>query len=136
MEQLKLRAELQNLPRMVDFIRKGSIDQGFDDKTVYKIHLSCEEALVNIINYAYPDQKGNIEISYQPLRSGRGIILKIIDMGISFNPLEKPDPDLEVPLEEREIGGLGIFMIKQIMDKVDYKREDKKNILTLVKYAV
>ena len=134
MKQLTLPAELENLQEMVEFIRKGAIDRGLENKTVYQIHLSCEEALINIINYAYPENKGNIEIRYEPYENSNGIVMEIIDQGVPFNPLEKPDPDLDVPLEEREIGGLGIFMIKQIMDEVSYRRNNDKNILTLVKY--
>ncbi len=134
MEKLTLPAKLENFEQMIDFIVKGAKAAGFDKTAINKINLACEEALVNVINYAYPDKQGDIEIRYNFSEDNSRFIIDLIDWGIEFNPLNKPDPDIEAPLEERPIGGLGIFFIRQIMDEVIYKREKDRNILTLIKH--
>ncbi|MDE6518721.1 MAG: ATP-binding protein, partial [Acetatifactor sp.] len=85
-------------------------------------------------SYAYPDGPGDVtaEIAAE---SGR-LILTFADSGFEYNPLEKEDPDITLSAEEREIGGLGIFMVKQIMDEVTYRRTDGKNVLELAKNVV
>ncbi len=131
MERIILPAKLENLEKMFAFLREGASKQGFDAKMTSRIQLACEEALVNVINYAYPDKNGNLEITYDNRESG--LQIEIIDNGIAFDPLSLPDPDITAPMEERRIGGLGIFMMKKIMDCVTYRRDAERNILTLVK---
>lgn len=131
--KIALPAKLENLEAMVGFIGEGAEKQGFDQKTIHQIHLACEEALVNVIHYAYPDGNGDIELTYD-LNEEKGLVIEIIDWGIPFNPLSLPEPDIEASIEDRKIGGLGIYMMRNIMDEVHYKREQGRNILTLVKY--
>ena len=133
MEKLTLPAKLENYEQMISFIVNGAEAAGFDKATISKIHLACEEALVNVINYAYPDKQGDIEIGYNFSDDNSGFLIDIIDWGIEFNPLNKSEPDIEAPLDERPIGGLGIFFIRKIMDEVIYKRDRGRNILTLIK---
>ncbi|MBI4651633.1 ATP-binding protein [Candidatus Desantisbacteria bacterium] len=116
---------------MIQFIFDGAKKVGFDDAALNQIHLASEEVLINIINYAYPDKPGDIEISYE-IENGQ-IIIEISDSGLPFDPLKKPDPDITLSLEERDIGGLGIFLTKKIMNEVIYRRENNKNILTMIK---
>lgn len=132
MESLKIPAKLENLPKMFDHIREASSRQGFVEEQVNKIQLACEEALVNVISYAYPSKEGDLEISCENKESS--IEIAIIDWGIPFDPLSIPAPDILLPIEERKIGGLGIFMIRELMDDVIYKRDGSRNILTLIKY--
>lgn len=133
MEKIVLPAKLENLESMLEFINKGATDLGFDNKKINQIRLASEEALVNIINYAYPGKEGDIEITCAS-KEGKELELKIVDWGIPFNPLTMPEPDITIPLEKRETGGLGVYMIRKIMDEVDYERRQDRNILTLVKY--
>jgi len=123
-DQLIVSAIADNLDTMIYFIRKEAENSGFHSQSINRIHLACEEALMNVINYAYgenqEDQEGKIEVVCDKLHDPAGLFIKIIDQGISYNPLEKEDPDIDAPLEERQIGGLGIYMIKQIMDEVNY----------------
>ncbi len=101
------------------------------DKTLAnKLDMCAEEIFANVAFYAYPDAPGNIEAKLQKT-NGR-IILEFKDSGTAYNPLERPDPDITLPPEERPLGGLGIFMIKEMADEISYKREDDKNILTLI----
>lgn len=96
------------------------------------INLVIEEALSNIIFYAYPDNdRHNIKVSLTLV--DHMLTIKITDDGIPFNPLSQQQPDITLSAEERPVGGLGIFLISQIMDKMDYTRDKNQNILTLNK---
>lgn len=96
------------------------------------INLVIEEAVSNIIFYAYNDHnKHEIRITLS-LENGR-LTIKITDDGIPFNPLAQEQPDINLPAEERPVGGLGIFLISQIMDEMKYDRNKNENILTLIK---
>lgn len=97
-----------------------------------EIKLAVEEVVTNIILYAYPDEKGQdigIDLSYEKRR----LTIILTDHGIAFNPLEKEEPDLTLSLDERPIGGLGIYLAKQLMTTVRYNRSAGKNILTMIK---
>ena len=128
MESLKIPAKLENLQKMFDYIREASSRQGFAEEQINKIQLACEEALVNVISYAYPSKNGDLEIICNNKESSLEIV--IIDRGIPFDPLSIPAPDILLPLEQRKIGGLGIFMIRELMDAVAYKRDGNRNVLT------
>jgi len=131
MANLVIPAKLENLEKMFVFLREAAKAKGFDDKEVNRLQLACEEALVNVISYAYPEGNGDIEIRCES--QSNGLEVKIIDSGIAFDPLSLADPDINAPLEQRKIGGLGVFLIKKIMDKVYYERAGNQNILTLFK---
>jgi serine/threonine-protein kinase RsbW len=133
MERLVLAAKLENLNSMIDFIKDGARSKGFDEKKINQVQLAAEEVLVNIINYAYPDKNGEIEIILKP-EENKGFVVEVIDSGIAYNPLLRPDPDVNLPMEKREIGGLGVYLLRKLMDKVSYKRENNSNILTFIKY--
>lgn len=96
----------------------------------YAIRLVSEEIIVNILNYAYPQQaEGYLTLCLWD-EDGE-ITLEFIDGGIPFNPLDKADPDISLPLEQREIGGLGIFLVREMMDDVAYTYVNKENRLTI-----
>lgn len=133
MEMVKVPARLENLEKMINFIVEKYKTLVHDKKSELRMRLVMEEALVNIINYAYPNSVGEIEIDYNFYEKKKILTIKIIDSGIPFNPLEKEEPDLSLSMEERQIGGLGIYMIKTIMDEVNYERVDGKNILIISK---
>lgn len=98
----------------------------------FTLQLVTEEIVVNIVSYAYPDgADGDLEIDV--LRSETEIKLEFFDSGTPFNPLEKEDPDTTLSAEDRPIGGLGIFLVKQMMDDVRYRHENGRNILTISK---
>lgn len=100
-------------------------------KVVVQISVAVEEIFVNIAHYAYPDGNGTFTFSMDASEHHVQITFK--DSGIEFNPLAKEDPDVTLSAEEREIGGLGIYMVKKSMDIVEYKYEDGMNILMFVK---
>ena len=130
MEKITVPAKLENLEAMIDFILDGAKECGFDNKKIYLIRLCSEEALMNVISYAYPDEDGKIEITYN-IKEGKQFVIKIIDWGVPFDPLALPEPDIDAPMEDRDIGGLGIYLIRENMDEVDYRRDKDRNILTL-----
>ena len=133
MNKKSFPARLENLEPMLDFLTEISKKHGVDTKKANQIRLAAEEVLINIINYAYLNNEGNIEVDYT-ITEGMALKIEISDSGIPFNPLALPEPDISVPIEKRKIGGLGIHLIRNIIDKVSYKREHDKNILTLIKY--
>lgn len=101
-------------------------------KEMYAIHLVCEEIVVNIVNYAYPDDANGYMI-VELNNDGTSLSIIFRDGGIPFNPLDRKSPDISLPLEEREIGGLGIFLTQQMMDTVSYDYCNKENVLSIKK---
>ena len=102
---------------------------------IHKICIVIDELLNNIISYAYQDKKEHkLEISIKP--GGESLELKITDDGFPFNPLEMPPADTTLGLEERELGGLGIHLVKNIMDEYQYKRVSGENIIVLFKHKI
>ena len=102
-------------------------------KTMMQLTVALEEVFVNVAHYAYPDEEGQVSFGIAFDSESRSITFRIADKGIAFNPLEKPDPDITLSAEEREIGGLGIFICKKTMDEIGYARENGENILTMTK---
>ena len=126
---IKLPAKLENLARWMNGVSECAREQGFDQKKIGKIELALEEALVNICNYAYPEEPGDVEVNCQ--EDDSRFIIEIIDSGNPFDMTSLPAPDLPSSIEERKIGGLGIFLIKKMVDDVRYRREGNFNILKL-----
>ena len=104
--------------------------QGFSPDRIRDIELALEELLVNIINYAYPGEEGSIDLTCFQDARGR-LVFEIVDNGVPFDMLAYADPDTTLQIEDRRIGGLGIFFVKQLMDDVRYRRETDQNILTI-----
>ncbi|MGM9689167.1 MAG: ATP-binding protein [Alloprevotella sp.] len=99
---------------------------------LFAIHLVCEELVVNVVSYAYsPTEEGYLHIDID--KTDGVLTIRFTDGGVAFDPLGKEDPDLNLPPEERPIGGLGIFLTKQMMDEVDYHRVAGENVLTIKK---
>jgi len=126
---IKLPAKLENLGRWMNGVSECARVQGFDEKKIGKIELALEEALVNICKYSYPDEPGDAEVSCKQDK-GR-FIIEIVDSGIPFDMTSLPAPDVTSSIEERKIGGLGIFLIKKMVNDVSYRREGNFNILKL-----
>lgn len=104
--------------------------QGFSADRIRDIELALEELLVNIIRYAYPGGEGPIEMVCRCVDRGR-LVIEITDSGIPFNMLDCGNPDTTSGIEERRIGGLGIFFVKKLMNGVQYRRRHDRNILTV-----
>ena len=132
MKRLVVPAKLENLDKAIDFILEEGKSLGFDGKKLSHIKLAAEEVIVNIISYAYPEGEGDIEINCSRRDDG-ALKIEIIDEGAPFDPLSLPEPDVNASLEERKICGLGIYLVRRVMDEMNYRREEGKNVLTLVK---
>lgn len=131
MKELRFQPIAGRAEEIIDAILRTS-EVASCPNELYAIHLVCEELVVNIVSYAYPDgAEGYLKILVE--KEGGCIVLCFIDGGVAFNPLERDMPDVSLPLEERQIGGLGIFLTLQMMDEVLYKREENENILTIKK---
>jgi serine/threonine-protein kinase RsbW len=127
---LELPAKLENLERWVKSISDCAESQGFDRKRISGIELAAEEAFVNICNYSYPGKPGDVEVICE--LDGNRFIIEIIDSGIPFDMTSLPDPDITADVDDRKIGGLGILLIKKMVDEVRYRRENNRNILNLI----
>ena len=114
----------------------ASPDIPADEGLQFKIRLSIEEAVENVVNYAYQDGIGWLEAGTSIDNDGLTLTIELRDAGVPFNPLDKPDPDIALSAEERQIGGLGIFLCKQLMDDINYRYENGNNILTMSKKLI
>ncbi len=135
---LVISATLENLEALMAHGRDAATACGMDTKTIARVELALEEVLVNVINYAYaPDQdhiSENIELDCS-WDNNKSLTITVTDQGPAFDPLNRPDPDTTLSVDDRAIGGLGIFLTKEMMDDVSYERSRGKNILTLVKHS-
>ena len=133
MKSVQFAAKFEYLDEIRDFVGEIARAGGFSDKDVYNIQLATDDAASNIIEHAYENQSdGVLELSCG--MRGDVIIIILIDHGESFDPSEIPLPDLKADLSDRKIGGLGIFLMRKLMDEVHYEpRPDKSNVLTMMK---
>lgn len=131
--ELILEASLDKLEDAFAFFNQALEEAGIKEDIQFKIQIAVEEIFVNIASYAYPKASGNAKLTFQIEENPKRIIMEFYDKGIPYNPLEKPDPNVNEDVMERTIGGLGIYMVKESMDDMQYKYEDDQNILILVK---
>ena len=132
-EELELEADVRNLPEVQGFIEEKLEAAGCPMKIQLQINIAVEEIFVNISEYAYTPDKGKAIVRVEIPAGKDEARITFTDWGIPYDPVAREDPDVTLPAEEREIGGLGIFMTKKAMDDVVYERKDGKNILTLKK---
>ena len=111
----------------------SSPDMPQDEGLLFKIRLSIEEAVENVVRYAYETGNGWMEVSTALDPDNFALTIELRDAGTPFNPLEREDPDISLAAEDRAIGGLGIFLCKQLMDDIAYRYADGCNILTMKK---
>ena len=129
---LTLHNNVQEASLLAPFIETIATENGLDHSLTMELNLAVEEAVVNVMEYAYPQgETGEVTIEVS-LADGK-LDINIIDSGSPFDPTQKSDPDTSLPVEERSIGGLGIFLVRQVMDTVSYRRDNGKNILTFTK---
>ncbi len=128
--ELKVVGILENLSLIGDFISDSMIASGLDARKIFEVQLAVDEACTNIIKYGYTDETGTIDIICCT-RNGE-LVVVIKDEGKPFDPTSVQPPDLNASLEERQMGGLGVHLIKSMMDEVRYEFIDGKNVLTMV----
>ena len=135
--ELVVDAETEELDKVLDFISGYLSEMGCRMAMEMKVSVACEEIFVNIAHYAYkkidPELKGKAWIALSQDETGDTVQIVFRDKGIPYDPLKKEDPDVSLSAEEREIGGLGIYMVKKSMDEVRYERDGDENVLLLLK---
>ena len=132
-KELTLEAKVANLQQVLDFVDENLKSMRCPMKILMQIDVAVEEIFVNVASYAYTPNTGSVTIRMDLQEKPRAVVITFIDSGIPYNPLAKEDPDVALSAEERSIGGLGIFMVKKTMDKMEYEYTDKQNILKMYK---
>ena len=129
---LTLSNDVQEVPRLAEFVDEACEATSLDMGMTIKMNLAIEEAVVNVMNYAYPTgTQGDVVIEAQATDDWLKFIIS--DSGAPFDPTAKAEVDITLSAEERGIGGLGIHLIRQLMDNINYERIDGRNVLTLTK---
>ncbi len=125
-------ARLESLAKVKEFLAAQLANEQLDADTLFDFNVAIEEVFTNIIKYGLKRRQAD-RISIRLKVDAESLEAEVIDTGMAFNPLSLNDPDLEVPPEDRKLGGLGIYLIKKLMDEVHYRRLEKRNILSMRK---
>ena len=134
MEKLTIDATIENLETVTEFITSSLEEKDCSIKIIMQMELVMEEIFVNVASYAYRPNVGSVTVCKEIEDAPRAIKITFIDGGVDFNPLAKEDPNINASVEERNIGGLGIFLVKKNVDDIFYERKDGKNIFTVKKF--
>lgn len=130
--RIVLKNDMKEVARLKGFMRETSSMIGFSEDMLLSLNLAVEEAVVNVINYAYPEGvEGDIELC--AYKTSDSVVFELKDQGIAFDPTKVGEADTTSDLDERQIGGLGIFLTKEMMDIVEYRRDGNTNVLTMKK---
>lgn len=131
-KKLVIKNDISEISKLATFIGELSEELDFTPELNFNLNLVLEEAISNVILYAYGKEEQK-EISLVAYLSDNNLVFVLTDSGMEFDPTKVPDADVTLSAEEREIGGLGIYLIRQIMNTVEYQRIDGKNVLTMKK---
>ena len=126
-------AKIESLPDILGYVEEKLDAYECPMKIQMAVCVAIEEVFVNIAHYAYGSGDGDMMLGIGFDTKNNAITFQMRDKGIPFDPLKKPDPDITLSAEEREIGGLGIFITKKTMDSISYAYENGENILTMIK---
>lgn len=133
-KELNIEATMENLDTVLGFVEENLELAECPMKVAMKVVVCVEELFVNVVNYAYDGSVGLCSVSFEMTDNiANKATITLSDQGKEFNPLEREDPDTTLDAEERDIGGLGIFMVKNIMDAIFYHRKDGNNIIIMEK---
>ena len=131
--ELLIEADKEKLPEVSDFLEGYLEELGCPMATIIQTSVAVEEIFVNIASYAYGEDGGDVRFTLDVPEEGNGIVITVRDSGMPYDPLSREDPDVTLPAEQRSVGGLGIYMVKQSMDELSYAYEDGQNVLTMVR---
>ncbi len=126
---ITVTARLESLKGLVKSATESALQCGLTGEGLFAVDLVTEEAVLNILNYAYHNREGRVRL--RCLEDGDRFVIEVTDWGVPFDATAQPAPDVNKPLEERPVGGLGIHLIKKMSDEMRYTREDGQNILRL-----
>ena len=127
-----LAGSLSELDRLSDKLKMVGERWNLSEKAILQMNLALDELFTNVVSYGI-DNQVNQQISFTLDHCGEEIKIVVTDSGKPFDPTRAPDPELDLPLDKQPVGGLGIFLMRQYTDKVEYRRENEKNIVTLTK---
>ena len=135
MKEIKVEATIENLAKVFTFLQESLDKCDMPPKVKRQIKLCVEEVYMNITHYAYNPEVGSAKIGVDVVGGDEQsrVIISFADEGKPYDPLKRDDPDLELSLDERPIGGLGIYLVKTTMDNVAYEHKDGQNVLTIEK---
>ncbi len=129
---ISLRNALDELERVAGLVEAFCATRGVPARTTFEINLALDEVLTNVISYAYP--AGSVHtITVRVAHEPQQLVIAVEDSGRAFDPLAVPTPNVSGPLEERSAGGLGVFLVRSVMDELEYHRQDGKNVLIMRK---
>src|SRR5664279_869289 len=131
--QLRIEGVLENVSGACDFVVAAAREAGLDERAIHHCYLAVDEACTNIIEHGYARHCGDCVIEITCQRDDNALTITIVDDSPAFDPLDHADPDPRTPINERGVGGWGIFFIKKLMDKVTYSYADNRNRLVMVK---
>ena len=133
--KMRIPATKESMNQILSMVSGDMEKTHCQTKQIYKMEIAIEELFVNIVNYAYPDADGDIEVLYDLSDQGDTVQLDLtlMDTGIPYNPLEEKEPDITLGAEERKAGGLGIFLAKKFMDSISYEYKEGYNCLSVSK---
>lgn len=119
---MRMKAVLENVPRAIECVTEWALKAGFDERELYEIQLAVDEACANVVDHAYQGaDPGDIEVSC--CLDDQILTVQVRDWGTGFDLTSVADPDLAAPLEERTLGGLGLFLVRQVMDDVQFRSD-------------
>ena len=119
LKRLRVRAVLENVPLAIDCAGKSAREVGFDERAVHRIRMAVDEACANVVQHAYLGQEpGDMEVLCQV--DGKCLVIRVRDWGRAFDPDAVEEPKLHAPLAERDLGGLGLFLIRQFVDRAQF----------------
>lgn len=132
-KELTLEARAENAQAAADFVEEQLEAADCPPKAMAHINIAVDELYINVASYAYGEGEGPVTIRVETLPEERAVCVTFIDAGQPFDPLAAPEPDVTLPRSQRRIGGLGILMVKKMMDEVSYEYADGQNILRIRK---
>lgn len=133
MKEITLTATLENIEAVTNFVDEQLEELGCPMKAQMQIDIAIDELFSNIARYAYAPGVGEATVRVESSEDPLAVIITFVDKGIPYNPLEKEDPDTTLSAEDRQIGGLGIYMVKKSMDSMEYEYRNGQNILSIKK---
>ena len=133
MKELIIDATAENIPAVTDFVNEQLETHGCSMKVQMQIDIAIDELFGNIAHYAYDPDVGPATVRVDLIEKPLSVVITFMDNGVPYDPLKKEDPDTTLSAEERQIGGLGIYMVKKSMDAVEYEYKDGQNILKITK---
>ncbi len=131
MKEICVKADTENIDEVYEFIEGELEAEGVSRRDVLMLHMIVDEIFSNIANYAYDGGDGMVWISYQK-RDNAAATITFKDEGRPFNPLQEEDPDVTLPAAQRKVGGLGVFMVRNTVDDIQYESIDGMNVLTII----